>query len=113
MEIIIPFYIYSVSSRRVKKSVWYFCLAENLRKRRPLQEEEVIPSLDCGRKLQSVDFTFKITALYTLFFVQTHGCSVMGIFSDSLFYFITFKIGFKLTCKGDCPWDVLNCKSGS
>lgn len=92
MEIIIPFYSYDVSSRYVKKSVWYFWLAKNLRKRRHLQEEEVIPSLDCGRKLWSVDFTFKITALYTLFFVQTHGYSVMGIFSGPLFYFITFKI---------------------
>lgn len=43
MEIIVPFCNHTVLSRCTKKSVQYFWLTKNLKKRRHPQEEEVTP----------------------------------------------------------------------
>lgn len=45
MEIIVPFCSCTVLSRYTKKSVQYFWLAKNLKKRRHPQKEEVTPFL--------------------------------------------------------------------
>lgn len=97
MNVNLPFCSCTLLSRWANTSVSYFWLAKNLKKKRHPQEEKII------------FFCFsQVIALFTLFFIQPHGYLVLGSFSTSLFYFITFKIEFKLTCKADYLLGCLN-----
>lgn len=90
MNVNLPFCSCTLLSRWADTSVSYFWLAENLIFLRHPQEEEITFFCFCH-----------VTALFTLFSIQPHGYLVLGSFSIPLFYFITFKIEFKLTCEAD------------